>query len=69
MRSRTPIGAIRPLDADDPRNPNHPSQRANWLALMRELGRIAAAQEWERQHESEGNNDETKGSCSLRPIL
>jgi hypothetical protein len=56
-------GVIRDLPADDPRNPNHPNQRANWLALMRELGRIAAAQEWERLH------GKTEGSGGLRKVL
>lgn len=47
---KRPKGIVRPLDPSDPRSIDHPSQRANWLALMRELGRIAAAQEWDRQH-------------------
>jgi hypothetical protein len=53
-------GIVRPLDPNDPRNPDHPSQRANWLALMRELGRIAAAQEWERLHGDGGKVDKSK---------
>lgn len=67
-------GTIRPLDPDDPRSLDHPCQRANWLALMRELGRIAAAQEWERLH-GEGKDVGTKngaasqGSGSLCPLL
>jgi hypothetical protein len=47
----------------------HPSQRANWLALMREMGRLMAAHEWERIHGSKGKNDKTKGSGGIRQIL
>jgi hypothetical protein len=68
-RIRAAKGIIRDLPDDHPQNPNHPSQRANFLALMRELGRMAAAQEWERLHGSEDKDGETKGSGGLRKVL
>ncbi len=34
----------------DPRNIDHPSHKEKWLVLMRELGRITAARDWEHQH-------------------
>jgi hypothetical protein len=43
-------GTIRPLDKNDPRNIDHPSHKEKWLVLMRELGRITAARDWEHQH-------------------
>jgi hypothetical protein len=45
-----PIREPNPTWPIDPRNINHPRHDAQWLALMRELGRIAAAQEWEHLH-------------------
>jgi|SRR5216684_2978698 len=44
------LGTVRPLDKNDPRNIDHPSHKEKWLVLMRELGRITAARDWEHQH-------------------
>jgi hypothetical protein len=44
------LGTVKPLDKSDPRNIDHPSHKEKWLVLMRELGRITAARDWEHQH-------------------
>jgi len=44
----------RKVNPIDPRNIDHPLHDEKGLALMRELGRIAAAQEWERLHGNGG---------------
>jgi hypothetical protein len=53
------MGTIVPLDSSDLRNPDHPSQRANWLAFARELGAAVASEEWERLY---GGADDEEGS-------
>jgi hypothetical protein len=61
---RTIEQLIRDVNPIDPRNIHHPSHDEAWLDLMRELGRIAAAEEWERLH-----GDRHEGSDCLRPLL
>jgi len=68
-RIKKATGVLRPLGVGDPRNPEHPSQRANWLALMRELGRLMAAQEWERQHGGTEPNDGIETSGGIREVF
>jgi hypothetical protein len=45
---KTIVGRIRPLPADDPRNPDHPSHEEQWLALARALGSAMADRDFER---------------------
>ena len=61
---RTIEEMIREVNPISPRHIHHPSHDGAWLVLMRELGRIAAAEEWERLH-----GDRNEGSDSLRPLL
>jgi hypothetical protein len=63
-------GTIRPLDPDDPRNPDHPCHREQWLELARALGRLAADMEWDRLHSDQGlKNDQTENSSGVRKVL
>ena len=58
-------GTIVPLDASDPRNPDHPSQKANWLVFARELGASFAAEEWERLYGRQANDEEGSDLCEI----
>jgi hypothetical protein len=62
-------GIIRHLPDDDPRNPNHPNQRANWLAAMEKLGRQLAIEEWERLYGAGDNNDHVETSGRIYKIF
>lgn len=68
MRLKT-AGVVRHLPLSDPRNPNHPSQRANFLAMMGEMGRVMAAAEWERLYGDNDNDDRTEKGSRLRSVL
>jgi hypothetical protein len=39
-------GTIRPLDHSDPRSPDHPCHKKQWLELARVLGRLEAREEY-----------------------
>jgi hypothetical protein len=60
------IGKMRPLDRSDPRNPDHPCQKANWLALASELGRAVAASEWQRLY---GESGEGSANDNIQPTI
>jgi hypothetical protein len=61
-------GFIRSLDPSDPRNPDHPSHEKQWLELAAALGRMMADADWDRLHNSTGEqNDENRRP--LRKVL
>jgi hypothetical protein len=61
-------GIIRSLDPSDPKNPDHPSHETRWLELAAALGQMMADADWNRLHNSTGDqNDESR--CALRKVL
>lgn len=49
------VGTVKPLPADDLRNPEHPSHDEAWLEVARALGRALADRDFERQQQGEKN--------------
>jgi len=49
--ARKTSGRIRPLPADDPRNPDHPIHDEQILELARALGRAMADRDFDRQRD------------------
>jgi hypothetical protein len=73
MRTRIgkrPLGKVRQLPPDDPRNPNHPSHKEQWLELARAIGRMEAREEFQqlierKRHEQASQDVDRRALCAV----
>jgi len=68
VRRSKPAAVARPLDPNDPRNPDHPGQEERWLELARQLGRAQADLEYEQKLRGT-DHEARKHRRVLRPVL
>jgi hypothetical protein len=67
VRRRKPVGVVLPVDPNDPRSLDHPSQREKWLELARSIGAALADREWDRLNTGDEHEGRTIRSIFERP--
>ena len=61
----TRIGVVRDLPPNDPRSIDHPFHAERWIELAGVLGRAMADYDFDRLHNTEGNDENRRRVCEI----